>query len=119
LAIGSGEGPCEEPDLTTVFPQTFEIDYVRFWKKEPLENDSDILSILPNPNNGNFNLQIKIDGLVAKNIFLFDVFGKLILEKSDVYKNELNFDLEFLVRGTYFLKVEYNHKIDIQKIIII
>jgi beta-glucanase (GH16 family) len=36
LAVGSGSGPCPQPSNNNIFPSVFEIDYIKYWKKNNL-----------------------------------------------------------------------------------
>lgn len=74
------------------------------------------ISIIPNPNNGKFNINCSQDE--QYNILVFDLSGQLILETS-TKRNNKTIDLTHLNKGVYFLhchhfKNHFNEKIIIQ-----
>lgn len=63
------------------------------------------VSIYPNPSNGIFN--IGFGNLIPNKIEVYDVSGKLILQKNslEVSNNQTNIDLSNTSKGVYFVKI--------------
>jgi hypothetical protein len=73
------------------------------------ENESNMISVTPNPNNGRFSLDINtgFSTLVAINVY--NAQGVLVYSETDVKVNgnlHKNLDLTTLAKGLYLLKVE-------------
>ena len=77
--------------------------------KKELNND---IFIYPNPTSDKINVQIdtKYNEL---EIFVFSILGERILS----VKNQTELDISSLVIGTYFIKVKFDGKIELSKII--
>ena len=78
-----------------------------------LEN---LVSIYPNPNTGNFTLDFKNINSKPVTVKMYDVFGRLVYEKSFTEKKtEINVNL---AKGIYQLSIETNSGTINKKIII-
>ena len=64
----------------------------------------DIISIYPNPTNG--KLKIESGELKIKNLIVYDIIGKIIINETDIQNNEFILDIEKLHAGLYLLKIE-------------
>ena len=73
------------------------------------------ISIIPNPSTGQFN--IAIDNGDVKSIHVFDITGKLILEKKTADPN-IMLDLSTQSKGIYILQVETNYGKAVQKLVL-
>jgi len=80
------------------------------------------LSIYPNPNNGEFVLELNAAGNEQKEstILIYNMVGEKVVEKQVLINGKQTIDLSNLVNGTYFVKINsdagYLHKkITIQK----
>jgi hypothetical protein len=66
------------------------------------------MAVLPNPSNGNFELQLssKISGMAE--IFITDLIGRTMMRETrelNLGSNKLNFNAEQLAKGVYYLSV--------------
>ena len=79
--------------------------------KQSKENISNILKtqmlIYPNPSTGVFNINFNAE--TTANIVVYDVMGKLILEKTINNTNSTSFDLAAQKTGIYILKIVDNN----------
>ena len=81
--------------------------------------DDNCFDILPNPNNGKFNLVIN-ETLSNPDITIFDLHGKLIYQtKTQSPKGEgMEMDLDFVNSGLYFINLSSENKTQTKKLII-
>ena len=63
-----------------------------------------ILNLYPNPNNGNFNLNVSNE-LVGKQYQVFDVKGSLV-KQARIGSTQSQIELSNAQKGIYFLKIE-------------
>ena len=77
----------------------------------------DLIKIFPNPNNGNFNLEV--DDLKIESVEVFDLQGKLFFQKI-TRKNQpsVSVNLKYAPNGIYFVKVKTQEGVLTKKIII-
>ncbi len=73
-----------------------------------------LLQIFPNPTQG--NLQLQFDSEAQRNLQLYDLTGKLLLQKSLFSVSEM-LDLSDLASGFYLLRVAENGKSVLRKIV--
>ena len=78
-----------------------------------LENGSDpvVISLLPNPSNGQFSLNYKTDRNETINIEVVDVLGKSVYTQSAAMtqgQNAVMLNLQFLSPGSYMVRVTGN-----------
>ncbi len=88
---------------------------VSFAKSTSITNYSDVLSIFPNPSNGNFTVVLK----ETANVQIMDINGKLLKEVGTVNantKHEIN--LENVRTGVYIMRVSNEHFSSTQRIVI-
>ena len=79
------------------------------------------VNIFPNPNNGNFVLELNSENNIAANIRIFSSLNVLVFEINKVninqkYSKKIN--LSRLSKGVYFLKIKSNEVVLVYKIII-
>lgn len=83
-------------------------------------NNSDNLSVYPNPFNGQLTVKFNIDAKETVNVQISDMFGKLIESKAwpvDMGTNILTLDLENYASGMYIVKVTSSNGFAMQKLI--
>ena len=93
------------------------VDYVRVYQSAPLSDGENLslgsrLKIFPNPGNDKIHVTSKT---AIQSLALYDMFGKLILEKENDTKN---IDVSGLNSGMYFLEVYSENEKAIRKVII-
>jgi len=79
------------------------------------------MSLYPNPNNGNFTLELESFKSQNISIFITDPFGKKVVENHDVELNSslsLDLSLENVTDGVYFLFIKTDNGTISQKIMI-
>ena len=82
----------------------------------PLENiDVNSITIYPNPNNGQFRVDIE-GGAVTASIEVFDFIGKKVFDKTSS-GNKFIIDIIDQARGIYFVKVTIGDEVFNEKII--
>jgi hypothetical protein len=74
------------------------------------------LNIVPNPSNGAFDLLIGSEGI--KDIFIYDVRGKLVNTLPQVTETKVSLDMTLYPKGTYFVKVITGERVDVKKVVI-
>ncbi|MCD4696879.1 MAG: CotH kinase family protein [Bacteroidales bacterium] len=78
--------------------------------------------VLPNPNNGNF--EIEFAKSISKTVFikLYNVHGSAVFSRIytpiDVQDNFISFNLNYLRKGLYLIKIHYDNVTYFEKIII-
>lgn len=106
------------------FPGIFEIDYVRVYQKNNMEdsirnNDPESRHyeiIFPNPNNGIFRVNSASE---ITSIQIFDQLGELILDKTYIKNNYIELNLSSVKNGIYISKiVGFGNEINTTKIVI-
>ena len=93
------------------------VDYVRVYQEAPLSVGADFdldrsLRVFPNPTTGKIRISAKA---TLSSLALYDVYGKLILEKKNDTKN---LDMSHLNSGIYFLEVSSNTEKVVKKVIV-
>ena len=90
-------------------------------------NAASEISLYPNPNDGQFNLNIHLSSLDAKqnaqfNITLYNLEGEMIFNENYAlnagYDFNKSFDVAYLSKGLYLMKIESNNSINYRKIIV-
>lgn len=76
--------------------------------------------IYPNPNNGNFTVEFGSNISEKVNISVFDIKGRKIFEQtySSAEKSSQNINLNHVLSGVYFVKINNGATSEVQKIII-
>lgn len=64
------------------------------------ENEKDIITVYPNPNNGNFTVQVESD----MQVLLINELGQVIKELSFTKENQFRLQIQGLGSGIYFMK---------------
>lgn len=77
--------------------------------------DKDVIVISPNPNSGIFNLTSASETI--KDIYIYDIAGKLIYENKGVLSKNLNISLNEQPKGIYIVRVTDGQTSITQKII--
>ncbi len=73
------------------------------------------IQIFPNPTTDILN--IKMENPALANIAIFDIYGKNVLEKTEVNQNEIQLSTSNFSSGIYFLKIEMDGKELVKKFI--
>lgn len=75
------------------------------------------ISIYPNPNNGEFNLDLSLIDAKTITVSIYDIIGQLVSQQTaDAVNKKMN--ASQLQNGTYFIKINADNKTTTQKIII-
>ena len=83
--------------------------------------NKDKISLFPNPNNGKFTLKFNSDIEEEVNIKLFNAFGSVVYNESNILINGFyskEFDFDNISNGIYYLSFESNKTKIVKKIII-
>lgn len=107
LAIGGNWGGAEGID-NTIFPQTYEIDYVRIYSLPTDVKTIDLnkdLSIFPNPTTDKVQLNIQNMNDAEYQVVVYDLMGKVVIPQSTYRGNNSQIDLKELKSGLYFINV--------------
>ncbi len=67
------------------------------------ENEPVDMSVYPNPNNGLFTLNSGTDEL--KNVYVYDMLGKVVYQKKQVTDKTLEIDIANSPKGLYLIKI--------------
>jgi beta-glucanase (GH16 family) len=99
LALLSKNGPADSSpiDDSTPFPSSFDVDYVRYWKRVPAS-----ISLYPNPGQGKIKLH---SNTTIKSIEIDNLTGQPVY-KSNVSDTDLEVDLSAQPDGVYILTAE-------------
>ena len=88
-----------------------EIDYVRVYHQSPLSLNATgqitKASLSPNPAQDKVEISLNSDELI-KDIQLFDVTGKLILNQNNINKSSTNLYVSDLNSGLYIVSIKTN-----------
>ena len=85
--------------------------------KEGSETSIASLSVFPNPNHGEFSVQIpemNLDEGIKQEIRLYDNLGNLVLKKSVSPGKKLDFDMSTFAQGLYLIKYQDSNGVIIQ-----
>ncbi len=93
-AVEVTENGCTDTSICTL------IDYTSIEEIESID-----FVIYPNPNNGEFNIEVNEN---VNSIQIFDNTGKLVYVSNEVTEGILNIDLTEVERGAYIVKVISN-----------
>jgi hypothetical protein len=72
------------------------------------------VSVYPNPNNGEFTIELKND--LAKTIELMDVTGKVVLSAT-TNDDVIRLNINHLSNGMYHIKIKSNNAVDVLKVV--
>jgi uncharacterized repeat protein (TIGR01451 family) len=76
------------------------------------------MKIIPNPNNGSFNINIESDYNREINVTVYDLLGRVILTKPDSLQsggNNLNLNAQQIDAGIYLVNISDSHSLSITK----
>lgn len=76
---------------------------------------NELISVSPNPFTNQINLMLK--GIIAHSISIYDVNGKMILNKKGIFTNDVSFNTSEFSKGFYVLKIDYDSGQKIVKLI--
>ncbi|MEZ5199452.1 MAG: T9SS type A sorting domain-containing protein [Bacteroidales bacterium] len=83
-----------------------------------INENSDDINILPNPNNGRFELQINLLKIGQSfSIEILDFSGKPVKQYSNIIQNKYKIDISDLSKGIYFVKIQSGDKTFIEKVV--
>ncbi|XCF06492.1 T9SS type A sorting domain-containing protein [Tamlana crocina] len=71
--------------------------------------------IFPNPASTKVNL--KVEKVFLKGIYLLDSFGRVITRLNNLHKQNIEFDISHLNQGVYFIAVETDNKVFYKKLL--
>lgn len=110
---------CSNPGNSFIAKNGF--DAIPFGAEEDEEKEQEMaeensVRALPNPSNGLLNLTFSNDD--EKNIFIYDMMGKVVFKEENVRENILQVDISSQPTGIYLVKVMSGNKTVSKKIII-
>lgn len=82
-----------------------------------ISEDNQSITISPNPNNGFFQISTNEATSLEYGISIYDELGRLVL-KTEAYANIVDIDISDFASGVYNVKVEFNNKTIIKKVVI-
>ncbi len=83
-----------------------------------ISNKNDNITIIPNPNNGKFELIINTDQqTITTHIMVYDVIGNIVYEYRSHEDKVIPIDISSKPKGIYFIKVENQRGLKFEKII--
>ncbi|MBK7665881.1 MAG: T9SS type A sorting domain-containing protein [Sphingobacteriaceae bacterium] len=72
-----------------------------------IENQNEIMNndivVSPNPTNGIFSVNMQTESL--RDIYVYDVNGKIVFESKGALEKSLNVDLSNQAEGIYFIRI--------------
>ena len=80
-----------------------------------------MMSVYPNPNNGQFTLSLQSDETQTVNIVMVNILGEVMEESGEITFNDTysrTFDLENMSAGVYFIRVNSDNGVLIQRLVI-
>jgi hypothetical protein len=110
---GAGMGESVTYTFTTI-KSSHEVE-VKFGPVSVETENANDISIFPNPNNGKFSMSL-VNG--AKSYILYDMNGRVVEEKAIDGQSVVDFDIENMAAGTYFIKVINDNNVSIEKIVV-
>lgn len=122
FAVGGNWGGAQGVD-NTIFPQTYEIDYVRVYdlgyhvgvSSSDLNNTG--ISIYPNPTSSFVDVKLTENSSGIFQISVYDIQGRMVIPPSKYQGTGCTLNLSKLNAGIYFLKVINNSNTGIYKIL--
>jgi len=107
FAVGGNWGGAEGVD-TTIFPQRYEIEYVRVYQKDysngVTKTTANNQIRYNNPVSDNLHLS-GLDALKNYSLSIADIYGKIVFFQHYFLKPGLDIDLSFLKAGIYYVVV--------------
>ena len=122
IAMGGNLGLLPGTEIPESFNDAImEIDYVRVYQQSPLSLNATgqitTASISPNPAQDMVKISLSSDKLI-KNIQLFDVTGKLILNHNNIDKNSTNLYVSDLNSALYIVSIKTNETIITKRLVV-
>jgi beta-glucanase (GH16 family) len=122
IAMGGNLGLLPGTEIPESFNDAImEIDYVRVYQQSPLSlNASGQISkasISPNPAQNMVKVSLNSNELI-KNIQLFDVTGKLILNQNNINKSSTNLYVSDLNSGLYIVVIKTNKTVITKRLVV-
>ncbi len=102
------------PILQQMFDDNFESACTFVVSNKNILEESSI-QISPNPTSDILN--IKMENASSANFSIFDIYGKKVLEKTEVNQNEIQLSTSNFSQGVYFLTIEMEGKEFVKKFI--
>lgn len=110
----SSQGPCGSgPMRAANFPDPQNV--ISSEKTTSLENFD--FRVVPNPNNGNFKIIYKTGFKNPCSVAIYNMTGYLLYENNSPDEYEVNLNLNSIPHGLYFVKLKYNEKLCVKKLI--
>ena len=109
-----------QPGISAGFTESaMEIDYVRIYQQSTLStvsfNQPDLIYLYPNPIED--KLTIKVDAkLLGKDVRVYSILGKEV-KRFAFKKSDTTYDFSTLKRGVYFIKLEVEGKVYMEKVV--
>ena len=109
-----------QPGISAGFTESaMEIDYVRIYQQSTLStvsfNQPDFIYLYPNPIED--KLTIKVDAkLLGKDVRVYSILGKEV-KRFAFKKSDTTYDFSTLKRGVYFIKLEVEGKVYMEKVV--
>ncbi|MBL7930377.1 MAG: family 16 glycosylhydrolase [Bacteroidia bacterium] len=98
--IRKGEDNFIEVDETTPFPSSFEIDYIKMWRRS---DEKEEIEVWPNPTNGNIVVNSNTD---IYSLVIFNAEGKPVYVSKEILSLPRNIDLSDRPDGLYLILAE-------------
>ncbi|HQB78321.1 MAG TPA: family 16 glycosylhydrolase [Tenuifilaceae bacterium] len=110
FAVGGNWGGAQGVD-ETIFPQTYQIDYVRVYNTNPTSvNDTQVeastISATPNPTSGLVTVRVQGNAPERSTISVFDMVGNTVIAPFISNNQYTTLDLSHLNAGLYLVKVK-------------
>ena len=110
FAVGGNWGGAQGVD-ETIFPQTYQIDYVRVYNTNPTSvNDTQVeastISATPNPTSGLVTVRVQGNAPERSTISVFDMVGNTVIAPFTSNNQYTTLDLSHLNAGLYLVKVK-------------
>lgn len=113
LVSSLGSTTCDSTVVTDTDSISAEYNSLSTNDFEDLEKESFI--IFPNPASTKVNL--KVEKVFFKRIYLLDSFGRVIIRLDNFHNENIEFDISYLNQGVYFITVETDNKVFYKKLI--
>jgi len=82
-----------------------------------IDDNNFVFNLVPNPTNGNVELQINSKQI--KELSITDLAGKVLLQQANIQQSKITLNLEHLSNGIYFVKLStYGGEIKAKKLIV-
>ena len=120
FAVGGNWGGAQGVD-TTIFPQRYEVDYVRVYQKDNSDaithlSDKSNKIIASNPVKGNLHVA-GLEGLKNYSLSIADIYGRIVFFRNYFIKPSIDIDLSFLRAGIYFIIIRSSELLKTIKVV--